>query len=310
MRQNTTIATLCLLSACLGVTNPTNAQSVDLRTITPGAKISGNFRVANMIFVLPNGDWRLMAREDTQSTTRHAGLPIPMMRAFLADIRDGRLHRAVYVNANVEQNPRAGVGGYWLDDPCNRSDVLFKSEIKHSVVDINCAMVNHLVFARTTTNPLANEARKQLAAHGASYPGTMISSQFTRLNRYWFMQIWYYFNPEIDGFAPSRDSSWASNDWHKDLIGEDPRKVAYVEDIKQWSTAMVPWIEAGFEGILHAGSPTPEPFARSAAAEKRAAPGTKPPTGARLSEIKELLDRGMITKDEYDQKRKAILDGL
>jgi hypothetical protein len=309
--RHTTIATLCLLLASLGVANPTNAQSVDLRTVAPGAKISGSFRVANRMFVVPNGEWRLLARQDTQSTSGHAGIPIPFLSAYLADIRNGRLHRAVYVHANVQQNPGANAGGYWTDDPCKRSDVLFKSEIKHSFYDINCAMVNHLVFARTTTNPLADEARKQLASQGASYPGTMISAQFTRFNPYWYMRIWYYFNPEIDGFAPSRDSSWANNDWHKDIIGQDPRKVAYVEELKQWSTAMGPWIVAGFEGKLHAGSPGPEPFSRSTAApEKGGASGASPSTSARLSELKELLDRGQITKDEYDQKRKQILDGL
>ncbi len=38
--------------------------------------------------------------------------------------------------------------------------------------------------------------------------------------------------------------------------------------------------------------------------------GPKASATARLSELKELLDRGLITKAEYDQKRKAILDGL
>jgi hypothetical protein len=311
MRQNTTIATLCLLFAWLGIKNAANAQSVDLRTTAPGAAISGSFRIANMAFVLPNGEWRLLARQDSQSTGGHAGIPVPMLTAYLADIRNGRLHRAVFVHANVQQNPRADSGGRWTDEPCKRSDVLFKNDIKYSFFDINCTMLNHLVFARTTTNVLANEARKQLAALGASYPGTMIAAQFTRFNPRWFMQIWYYFNPEIDGFAPSRDSSWANNDWHKDLIDQDPRKVAYVEELKQWSTAMGPWIVAGFEGKLHAGSPGPEPFARSAAApEKGGVPSTKPSTSARLAEVKELLDRGQITKDEYEQKRKQILDGL
>jgi hypothetical protein len=40
------------------------------------------------------------------------------------------------------------------------------------------------------------------------------------------------------------------------------------------------------------------------------ASGSSAPAVARLTELKDLLDRGLITKAEYEQKRKAILDGL
>lgn len=41
------------------------------------------------------------------------------------------------------------------------------------------------------------------------------------------------------------------------------------------------------------------------------APDATPPTvAARLEELKALLDRGLITQGEYDDRRKAIIDSL
>jgi hypothetical protein len=41
------------------------------------------------------------------------------------------------------------------------------------------------------------------------------------------------------------------------------------------------------------------------------APEAAPPTvTARLEELKSLLDRGLVTQEEYDERRKAIIDSL
>ncbi len=52
------------------------------------------------------------------------------------------------------------------------------------------------------------------------------------------------------------------------------------------------------------------PSAQAGSSAGQAPLSSKPPVSARLAELKDLFDRGLITKDEYDKKRKAILDEL
>jgi hypothetical protein len=303
MTESRLTAAQLILVVCLGLNGIAAAQTVDIRSLSPGTKMPQTFRVAEKLFVLPEGEWRLMAQADSTGPFRGSSeLGNPFTKAYLADIREGRLFRAVYVSTNTEQNRLANRGSYWLADPCKQSDLIHKFETKRSLVDFTCMLINHRVFARTTTDPLSRDARKQMTAFGASYATTMITAQFTRATPYHLMEIWYYFNPEIDGFAPSADSSWSGNDWHVDVIGKDPRKVAYVEEIKKWSTAMVTWIQGGFEGQLPAGQPVPQPFATTRGPESKPAKAED-----RLRELKRLRDQGLITQEVYETEQRRVL---
>jgi hypothetical protein len=69
------------------------------------------------------------------------------------------------------------------------------------------------------------------------------------------------------------------------------------------ATAMTLLTDDGFEATYLASNLRPRP-----------APAATPPTtatnAARLRELKALLDDGLITQAEYDDRRRAILEGL
>ena len=55
-----------------------------------------------------------------------------------------------------------------------------------------------------------------------------------------------------------------------------------------------------------ASDPAPDPVSDSAPAIT----STPPTAAARLEELKSLLDRGLVTQEEYDERRKAIIDSV
>jgi hypothetical protein len=49
---------------------------------------------------------------------------------------------------------------------------------------------------------------------------------------------------------------------------------------------------------------------RGTQAANQATPPPSATTAARLEELKSLLDRGLVTQSEYDERRKAIIDSV
>jgi hypothetical protein len=109
----------------------------------------------------------------------------------------------------------------------------------------------------------------------------------------------------LNGFA-DETGKWADSSWHKDLVGASPEKVAYLEGFK---AKAAPLYAAMKDGGLYAGR------ADTGAAGKPAQGGASqspaaPSIEQRLTTLKELFDRQLITPAEYEAKRKEILGGL
>jgi hypothetical protein len=58
------------------------------------------------------------------------------------------------------------------------------------------------------------------------------------------------------------------------------------------------------------GSPGLDAAYVASAVRGRSEAASQPSAEERLAELKGLLDKGLITQDEYDERRKAILDGV
>jgi hypothetical protein len=64
------------------------------------------------------------------------------------------------------------------------------------------------------------------------------------------------------------------------------------------------------EGIRFFATLRESPRPGTGVSQREATSSPKQSVSSRLAELRDLLDRGLITKGEYDQKRKAILDEL
>ena len=146
------------------------------------------------------------------------------------------------------------------------------------------------------------------------FPRTMIDVFHHFAGPRTLLNVHYLFHPESDGITQDYSASFNTSDWHVSNFNKDPAKVSYVAKLKAWGEEWHPAVKAGFEGKLDkyiASKPQQPPTPLAVGPTTNA---VNPPSGTgvegRLENLKSLLDKGLITPQEYDQKKAEILRGL
>lgn len=196
---------------------------------------------------LPEGDWLVVAKDFERTKVSN----VRLFRTRLVQVSDRVLKGYIYIVAN-DEFPNSGwtVPGY-----CTRKDTFFKEpDDTRGFGDdrgFNCVAINHV---QMTSGANASAAVKQFYDwvwnNTTGMPTTLIASIYEISDGKRYVEVMYHRNPEAEGFAPPRDSSWRSSDWHKDRLRGDARKLAYMNAVKQWTMDWKPLVEAGFNGTL------------------------------------------------------------
>jgi hypothetical protein len=231
---------LALLVSCAAA-----AQDLHLRPV--GTRVSGEFKLGASVFYLPEGEWVLAARHQWNGTINRVLEGPAWAGVYLFDVRGQRMARALWVIANTE--PVLGTRG-WLptEDPCKqRDDVYLHRELGLNFRNQFCIEVNHRVPFLVDRKGWAQDAHGWLAENKVPVPQTVVAVQFARIDRAYQTQLHYYFNPELDGFAPGANR-WRASEWHRDRVGQDPARAAYLESLAGWANAAAPVVRAGFFG--------------------------------------------------------------
>ena len=122
-----------------------------------------------------------------------------------------------------------------MNDPCNRTNTLYKIDKNTGLHKQFCLLVNHRTNVLVDVSGWLRPAWVWLAENKIQLPQTVLTSDISIFDPTAFMQVQYWFNPEADGFAPSRNPNWLGNDWHKDVIHLDAKKVEYVSASRRWT---------------------------------------------------------------------------
>ena len=142
---------------------------------------------------------------------------------------------------------------------CERRDVLFFAEIKRRLQSSyggdtkdNCWGIDHrsMTFSGKAPNHML-ALRDYIETNRLVLPVTMLAVAYRRRdggpNKF---SLDYYFNPELEGFAPPQQVEWRTSDWHRDRAFYDPQKKAYVEKLKKWGDSWEKQVDKGFRGQL------------------------------------------------------------
>ncbi|MES2977133.1 MAG: hypothetical protein V4731_01820 [Pseudomonadota bacterium] len=178
----------------------------------------------------------------TANVFSSTGVVLPMGQIIVGAHREKKLLFMMNMRTNLEQNRAQS----WNDDPCKRTDLLWK-RATGGIQDVNCATINH--GANFLRNPSGNFAKADFELKEAAIetPATVIQVAFDRLGRN--MQYLSYIvqiNPEQFGFE--RDSSaWATNSWHKDRIAKDPKKLEFIARLVKWAEDVQSRMEPAFQ---------------------------------------------------------------
>jgi len=226
---------LCLL-------NPGSVLGASLHETPIGTKVSTKFELGRMQIPLPKGEWVLIGR--TELGSGGLGFRVPIALVYLAQWKDGVLARAVVAETNLVESP----GGWTRDQNCDRVDM------HHVVSDRNynsksqeCWWINH--FTQTLgANPPAHfrQAFDYMDANRISRPTTLIGVSYRLVRSFQYLHVRYNVNPDLEGIVQTRTMTWRENDWHRDLLQNDPKKVEYIRRQIAWGTEWFPRVKDGF----------------------------------------------------------------
>lgn len=170
------------------------------------------------------------------------GQTVPRIYQIWENIEDGKLKHLLWVSFTKSQNPNM-----WKESKtCNRRDLHFINKVANNRAGKQeCNIVNHWRITGGVKSKYRNhawalaaeDAKKWHKLNNVSIPNTMIIAQsiFANYNR---LEVRVKFNPELEGFPPTVDSNWSSNDWHQDKIIGDKKRQEYIEKVKVFAIDM------------------------------------------------------------------------
>ena len=239
---------------------PCSAVAADLQTQLIGARVTGEFTLGPSIFYVPEGQWVLAARQTWTGNLQYVLQGPKFAGVVLFDVREQQVARALWVRTNIE--PVLGTRG-WVkeEDPCKvREDIYLHRELGANYQNQYCIQVNHRLPFFAGGTGVVRDAQGWLVDNKLPLPRAMVGVHFARIDRAYNTQLHYYFNPELDGLAPSAAAKWNASEWHRDRVGKDPARAAYLEALAKWAGDAASPVYAGFtDAKLKAAFPQP-PF--------------------------------------------------
>ncbi len=115
----------------------------------------------------------------------------------------------------------------------------------------DCAMIT---FARPATwqNDSAPEAlravAKGLVRYGVTPPPVLVTVGFYVANPTHSLSVVVWLNPDTSGIAQDRSTERSQSDWAPANLARDPRKQAYIDQVKAWSMQWRAGLKAALEG--------------------------------------------------------------
>lgn len=177
---------------------------------------------------LPEGEWKI-AGTGTLDMGKYS-------EAFLVKVtNDRKLAGGIIIVSDTTLNDYRG---YKQNTYAERKDHLYvsiKSNTRSEGLDL--WLVNHYIMSfKPGQRKASQEFMQYLIDNKISKPKLMIRSYHLisgKMLRSRYLRVEYYYNPAIEGFDTSREDNWGNSSWHIMNIAFDPKKVAYVENIKR-----------------------------------------------------------------------------
>ena len=196
---------------------PVTALAIGLQDEPVGAKVAGTFQFGNKRIPVPAGDWTLIARHTWTGTTDHVRPGTNFAGVYLAQIKDGRVSRAVQTWGNVDP----ALTRRWRQevDPCKpRDHLLVYRDFSENDENQFCYDVQEVRGYMKKATAWRDEARQWLAVNKVAVPPSMLVVHFSRLERAFRTEIFYYFDPMLLAGATTQERARAAAGWAEEQL--------------------------------------------------------------------------------------------
>ena len=198
---------------------------------------------------------------------------------------------------------------------CKRTNVYFIKK-KLGNKKFACWMVNHTRSDITDNKGFWKIVRDYEISNKIVSPDIFVYSKYAYAKGSRLCGISYYQNPELDGVPKPKNLEWATNEFHMQRVMQYPK---HEEFLKKYISVTANLIDRFNQLNKVKGGLTLNPeenFTQASinvekAGTKKVEKSTDANKGDVVSQIKglkELLDAGAITQDEFDKAKKKLLN--
>lgn len=196
------------------------------------------FKIRGKAIPLPPGEWRIIS----------SGLNSQkLFQVFFIQEHLEKRFSSVVVSVDSSE------WGYKKSETPDRLDLLYKAVHKNTGgEEQDWWYVNNYIFVATPKhgNPALNEAIDYIKSHGLVISSDYILARHILTGKHphrgRYLEVSYYYNPEVAGFPSAAKSQWATSDWNSSRITASKERVKYVDDIIKENTISHERLKAEF----------------------------------------------------------------
>jgi hypothetical protein len=229
---------LIFLSGC--VDKSTNLQEQYMANDSKVYK--GSFHIRGKTVPLPPGEWKIMANGFDSDK---------FFQLYLVHEHPGKIFQSIWICVDsIELNREYG---YSIADVAKRLDMHHVVTNKHIAGEPHdWWFVNNQSagFNKKEGKPVLNEAIDYIKSHNlvTSNDYVFVRHRLTGSHPYKkrYLDVEYYYNPEVEGFPQGDKSEWRNSDWNATRVNEDPRKSGFIKELINKHNSIHQQLKAGF----------------------------------------------------------------
>jgi hypothetical protein len=203
--KHVVLATILFSAAAL-------AAPAGLQDQPVGTHVNGSFDLGPKRIHAPSGDWTLIASHKWTGTTNMVLQGTNFAGVYLAEIKDGRLTRALQAWGNIDPNLARG----WRHpvDPCKKRDnVLVYRDLSQNIDNLFCFDVSELRGYMRKSTAWRQQAQQWLEAEKVKLPENVLMVRFAKLERAYWTEVYYYFEPKEFSGQTLAQQAEAAGQW-------------------------------------------------------------------------------------------------
>jgi len=204
----------------------------------------------------------------------------------------------------------------WWNPPkfCERTNVYFIKKVKANK-KYACWMVNHSRSDIAANKGFWAKVREYEIANNIKGPDIYVYSQYeySKGPKLWGAE--YYYNPELDGVPKPKSLEWDTNEFHKQRVMNYPKHEEFLKKYIIISAGFVDAFNSTHKiknssklslNVSQYASNVSINMGESSSNEKKKESGES--LTKELKNLKELLDSGAITKEEFKKAKDKLLN--
>ena len=213
-------------------------------SLKPNDIVTGAIKIGRRTFVLPAGNWQLVAKSDKSSSTEGSSQAPSTMSLYFQEIRNKRLNRGLEIAATTFSGKMN-----WLDDPCKtKGDSYWLDDRKRGTNDQFCVRVGYIsgVVDGARGDTFQSWAR-DIKTNAIGYSPEMPFVSVVRYTSYDYLRMVMSFDPFPAGIIPSQNPARQFNEWQGQTVSQRQSHSKFYDSLVDWAPRFATAVQRDFE---------------------------------------------------------------